>query len=222
MQALHRGHHDDAALLARYHLGSERTQRVGGAIEVVFDHVVPVAVLHLQQRHPALDGGIGNDNVDFAEALLHLVCRGTECGNVADVRPDRKRLTAIAFNHLDRLSQFIGRGRLRVRGGAHRAGDVQHGDVRPVGGELHGDGAADPARRSRHQCAFANQARTPARAYWPGRHVGRRLRHRLAIQLGGQCFCLHRRLGLRLCRSGKSQPRCEAAARDQAAPQPIR
>jgi hypothetical protein len=46
------------------------TNDVGGADQIVVDDIRPIRILHLQQRHPALDRGIGHHDIDSPTALL--------------------------------------------------------------------------------------------------------------------------------------------------------
>ena len=105
-------------LLARHHLGREGADGVGGAVQIVVDDIAPVGVLHLQQRLPALDRGIGDHDVDLA---------------VVAVRPDRRARAArrcrgcrrviacaapaIALDLPHGLVQFLRRGRLALEAG---------------------------------------------------------------------------------------------------------
>ena len=71
--ALHGGEDDDPAFVLRHHLGREGTNGVGRAVQIVVNHVAPVGILHLQERDPALDGGVGHHDIDLAVASVHII-----------------------------------------------------------------------------------------------------------------------------------------------------
>ena len=67
----------------------------------------PVAVLHLQQRLPALDGGVGHDDVDLAVIALDRARDPAQGGDVADVGLDGLGAAAIALDVAHRLGQLV-------------------------------------------------------------------------------------------------------------------
>ena len=78
------------------------------------------AVLHLQQRHPALDGGVGHHDVDLAVVALDLVGDLAQRGDVADIGLDG--LACAGRMHL--ISRTVSSSSSGVAGTAFEAGET--------------------------------------------------------------------------------------------------
>ena len=105
--------------LPRDHLGREGADGVGGAVEIVVDHVAPIVVLHLHQRLPALDGGIGDDDVDLAVGAFDPVGRRAQGGDVANIGLIAIGAAPVGRDLADGLVELgLGVAGIGVRGGA--------------------------------------------------------------------------------------------------------
>lgn len=122
--ALHRGEHDDPALALGHHFRRERADRVGSAVQIVVDHVPPIGIVHLQQRLPALDRGIGDHDVDLAMLAHDLVGNLPQPADVTNVGLDAIGFATVCPDLAHRLGQLRRRGWLRVGRGRNRAGDI--------------------------------------------------------------------------------------------------
>ena len=111
--SLGRCHHDDPPVIALNHLRHESPQGIGGAVQVVVDHIPPVGIRHFEERLPSLDRGIRHQNVDFAEFTVDMIGGGAKRGDVADVDADRHAAAAQAANLAFGLGEILRRGRLR-------------------------------------------------------------------------------------------------------------
>ena len=108
----------------RDHLRREGADGVGGAVEIVVDDVPPVRILHLEERHPALDRGVGDHDVDLAVVLLDLVGDLAQRGDVADVRLDGFAVPPECLDQPDRLVEFFRRRGHGVRGRRDLSRDI--------------------------------------------------------------------------------------------------
>ena len=168
MFALHRGEHDDPALLLRDHLRREGANCVGGAVQVVVDNVAPVRVFHLEKWLPALNRGVRDHDVDFTIGLLHHVGDARERSDIANVGAHGLAAPAICRDLAHRLIQFRGRRRGRIGGGGNRPSNVERDDIGAVGGEFDRDHSADAARSAGDHCDLARKIGVPPGRDRPG------------------------------------------------------
>ena len=141
--SLHGRKQDEAALLARDHLRTKGANGVGGTVEIVLDLVAPIVVVHLHQRLPALDGSVGNDDVDLAVFSVDLIGDLAEGGDVANIGLDRHGAAAVVPDASDGLGELRFSCGDRIRSRADGSGDVERNDVSPVCRKFDGDSAAN-------------------------------------------------------------------------------
>jgi hypothetical protein len=153
--ALHRGENKDSALPLGHHLGGEGANGVRRAVQIVVDHIAPVRVFHLEERLPALDRRIGDDDVDLSELLLRLIGDPPERHDISDIGANGFGASPQRADHLGGLFQFLRRRGNCIGRGRNGSGDVDRNNVGPVRSELDRDRATDPTRRARNDCDFA-------------------------------------------------------------------
>jgi len=110
-------------------------------------------------------------------------------------RHDGLAAPAEALDQSDGLVELFRSGRHGVRRRRYRTGNIDGDDVRAVGGHFDRDRAPDASGGAGHDGDLVLQHRTAARLDRPGAAFGRRLGHRLAVQLPGTGIGLHLRRG---------------------------
>src|SRR4029079_18052154 len=141
--SLHRRKQDEAALLARHHLRTKGAYGVGGTVEIILDLVAPIVVIHFHQRLPALDGSVGDDDVDLAVRGVDLISDPAEGGDVANIGLDRNGAAAVVLDASDGLGELRFSCGDRIRSRADGSGDVEGDDVSSVCRKFDGNSAAD-------------------------------------------------------------------------------
>jgi hypothetical protein len=139
----------------------------------LLDLVVPIHVVHLHQRLPALDGGVGNDDVDFAVLVLDLIGDLTKNAAVPDVGLDGRCAPSVLPDTVDRLGELRLGGRHGVGRRTHRPCDIYRDDICTVGGKFGGDRAANAPRRSSHDGDLSGKRGSPAGLDRAGRSIWR-------------------------------------------------
>ncbi len=152
LAAAQRGEVDDAAPAPPRHQRGGALGAREAALEVGVEGPVDQLVGDLAARHQGTVGGVVDQDVEAAEALLDLVEHPVDLAPDGDRRPDDVRLAA---GPLDLLGGLPG-GPGRVQ--------VIDDDERAVGGETLGDDLADVTRPAGDQGDLSPQLLGPAHA----------------------------------------------------------
>ena len=145
LQAALRGHVDDAALSARHHRRVDRLGHEEHALEVHVDDPVELLLGEGLERLADVDAGIVEQDVDRPELARRLGGEGPAGGDVGDI---------------DRAVQGAPAERADLAGclvGLALVVEMAEGDVRALGGEGQGRGAADAARAAGDQSDFSRE-----------------------------------------------------------------
>ena len=152
MDAAHRAAHrrrgeidHGAGLSGRDQRLGHRDGREAAGLEVDVEHEIPIALAHLQERHPWIDAGIVDQDVGRAE-LAHGFCdHRFDLGELGEVGLDQDRAAAFGTDALG--------DRLRRR----RVVEPVDRDVRALGRQCQCDRRADALLRARNQGDLACQ-----------------------------------------------------------------
>ena len=115
MLPLGRRRHDDSAVPTAHHGRYERAENIACTGQVVVDRNVPIRILDLEQRMKLLNAGVGEQDVDWAEAVLNSFGSIAQCSSVTLVERDRLPLDTESLHLFAGPVQVLWSGRYYSR-----------------------------------------------------------------------------------------------------------
>src|SRR5438094_2392485 len=139
----HRGDVHDPPAAAQPQERDGRACAEEDALHVDGEDAVPLRLVHGDNGGGGDDAGVGDQDVEAAEGLLHRGHEPRHLRGGGDVGGDSDAAVAVVQDRTRRRVEVVGRGERVRRGAVGRPRDVRHRDLAARPGQGHGDGVPE-------------------------------------------------------------------------------